>query len=239
MKKIKLLCIPYAGASSVIYHRWRTQFAAPIEMKALELRGRGYRMEESLLHSMDEAVHDLYEVVKEEAQSGEIALFGHSMGGYMSYLIALRMEQEKLPLRHLFLSGMRAPQVQRDQSTHTLEEEAFIARILDMGGTPKEVFADPELKAMFLPLLRADYHVVDSFDHHADHPQLQTPLTIFNGSDDEAKTLNTEIWQAVAEQYEMVTYEGDHFFLNEKKDDMIAYITRKLQTGAPQRMLFT
>ncbi|MDU6373717.1 MAG: thioesterase domain-containing protein, partial [Bradyrhizobium sp.] len=45
---MRLICLPYAGGSAMIYARWRRLLPSWIEVVPLELPGRGARMDEPL-----------------------------------------------------------------------------------------------------------------------------------------------------------------------------------------------
>jgi len=49
MNKINLFCFPYAGGSVSVFNRWRLYLPPSIELKPVELAGRGRRMREPLL----------------------------------------------------------------------------------------------------------------------------------------------------------------------------------------------
>ena len=46
MTTLNLLCLPYSGASAMVYSRWRRKLPAWLQVRPVELPGRGARMAE-------------------------------------------------------------------------------------------------------------------------------------------------------------------------------------------------
>ena len=91
MKKIKLFCFPYAGGSAAAYNKWRQYLDKHIELRPVELAGRGRRIYDPLYQSIEEAVDDVYQLISPELAKGPYAFFGHSMGGIIAYELAYKI----------------------------------------------------------------------------------------------------------------------------------------------------
>ena len=147
-RKIKLFCIPYAGGSAVLYSKWKNHLPESIELRPIELAGRGSRIQEPFYLNVREAVDDIYSMIYEEIQSSQYILFGHSMGAMLSYELAQKIKNEgaNQPL-HLFFSGKTVPHlpVSEEKKYHLLSEEDFKDKIINLGGTPPDFFDHPEL----------------------------------------------------------------------------------------------
>ena len=53
---LRLFCFPYAGGSAVIFRRWANYVPKQVEVRPIELPGRGRRLHESLVTRMHELV---------------------------------------------------------------------------------------------------------------------------------------------------------------------------------------
>ena len=75
VKRLRLLCLPCAGASATMYLRWKRHLPAWIEIYPVELPGRGERLGEPLIDDFETLVVRLCE---EQAtrMRGDFALFG-------------------------------------------------------------------------------------------------------------------------------------------------------------------
>src|SRR4051812_16907998 len=92
------------------------------------------------------------------------AIFGHSMGAVLGYEVARRLlaETGHEPYR-LFVSGHRAPHLPLLRPPlHRLPDNAFITGVKALNGTPPEVFEHEELLDLILPILRADFELVET-----------------------------------------------------------------------------
>ncbi len=80
MTKLTLLCLPYSGASAMVYSRWRRQLPPWLHLQPVELPGRGARYDEPLQTDMRALALQLAREHKPSLH-GPYALFGHSLGG--------------------------------------------------------------------------------------------------------------------------------------------------------------
>ncbi|HEV9035433.1 MAG TPA: alpha/beta fold hydrolase [Puia sp.] len=231
MKKIKLFCLPYAGGSAMVYNRWREYTDPAIEIVPVELAGRGARMNEPFYADIRHAAHDVKHFIKKEAAGGSYALFGHSMGGLIAYLVARELEdQEFPPAAHLFISGTGAPHIARnDKKYHVMEEGEFRKEVLSLGGTPTELFEYPELLELFLPLLRNDFRLVEQYVPAEVIRPLEKEITILFGKDDDLKPDECDGWKMHTTQVcRMYHFAGGHFFIQDEMEKITHLINTTL-----------
>jgi medium-chain acyl-[acyl-carrier-protein] hydrolase len=144
------------------------------------------------------------------------AFFGHSMGAHLAFEVARRLRErgEPMPTR-LFVSGARAPHLpRRERVWHNLSDDALIAELHTLGGTPQEVLRDRELLALILPIFRADLTALETHRHEVQAP-LDLPLSAFGGLDDHAVSrADLDAWSMHSTR-SMTTrmFPGAHFFI--------------------------
>ncbi|MED1267240.1 thioesterase domain-containing protein [Bacillus mycoides] len=233
MQKTKLFCFPHAGGSAFSYAKWKNYFNPYIEVVPIELAGRGYRIEESLYQSMEEAVNDVYTSIVKQIEHSPYILYGHSMGSLIAYEVARKIQDSKNALpEFLVLSGRNHPNSKMKNIRHNLSNEQFKREVIAMGGTPSGVLQSEELMGIFLPILRADFKIVEKYIHDNNMQACDIDFLIFNGENDEFTTYNQVIkW----EQYTSKTctfhsFKGNHFFLNENIEEIANRIIRKLDS---------
>jgi medium-chain acyl-[acyl-carrier-protein] hydrolase len=97
-----------------------------------------------------------------------------------------------------------------------LPEAELRSELLRLNGTPREVLEHPELMELMLPLLRADFSVVETYVYRPGVP-LECPLTAFGGlRDSEVSRAQLEAWrEQTASEFVLRMLPGDHFFLND------------------------
>ena len=93
---MKLICFPYAGGSAMVYSKWQKLIDSSIEIVPFELPGRGTRFCEDLCDDMDQLVEDIYYQLEDTFQSDDYMLYGHSMGSWIVYYLAIMISEKNI-----------------------------------------------------------------------------------------------------------------------------------------------
>jgi medium-chain acyl-[acyl-carrier-protein] hydrolase len=113
---------------------------------------------------------------------------------------------------------------------HTLPNQAFIAEVRRLNGTPTSVLDNNELMTLMLPTLKADFALFDSYVYADDLP-LTCPIIAFGGRDDE--TVDRESmsdWKnQTTGEFTLQLLSGDHFYINSSRPALLAYIGERLE----------
>ncbi len=229
MSKKKLFCFPYAGGSASVYLKWKRHLSPNIELHPVELPGRGRRLAEPLLTSMNDIIDDLYNNIKKDLDN-DYMFFGHSMGTAMIYELMVRIHKDNKnkPL-YIFLSGRNPPHFKSTHHICDLPDKDFIEEIKDVGGTPAGFFENKELLEVFLPILKADYKAIENYEISQHDCKWDVNLAVFNGILDEyTSDEDLRKWgDYTTAQCELFNYEGGHFFINDKYLEIIDIINKK------------
>lgn len=236
LKRIKLFCLPYAGGSSNIYSRWGKGLNNAIDIAPVEFAGRGRRYADCLYDSLEQAVDDVYKTVCAGMGdfSSDYAVFGHSLGGLIAYELLHKIKQEGKPRPvHAFFSGAKAPHFDKGiEKVYNLPEDKFKDRVSELGGTPKEVLENDELLELFLPILRADFKINETYEYTEKQDKLDCDITILSGKKDNLKLNEIVEWRKhTLGKCNIFMLEGDHFFINTNWEDVIKIINNTL-TGS-------
>jgi surfactin synthase thioesterase subunit len=225
MRKIKLFCFPYAGGSASVFSSWEDRLDSNIIVHPVELAGRGRRIVEKPYQSVPEAALDVIRRIKHQLFDSPFAFFGHSMGGAISYELTRQLRKKRYPMpSHIFLSGRSVPHILRNDvpAYHTLPEGEFREKVLDLGGTPRELFDHPELLEILIPLLRADFRIsrlfMEDFGPKENIEPLDCDITVLNGTEEDLLPEQINEWKLHTNQnctFHM--FEGDHFFINDEE----------------------
>lgn len=226
-----LFCIPYAGGSEAAYYQWKKYLNEEIELHSIKLKGRGRRIVEKFYKNMDEAVNDIFDNIKDLIMTEDYAIYGHSMGSMLAYELYYKIEKEKLNKpKHMFFSGQAAPGARsKGDNISDLPDDLFIDRIVKLGGTPQEVLECKELLNIITPILRSDFKMIEEFDYKKKDEKISCDITIFNGLQDNYSELQIEKWRETTNgNCEIYNFEGGHFFINEKTQDILRIINNTL-----------
>lgn len=228
MERIKLFCLPYAGGSALVYSSWKNLLNNRIELHPIELAGRGRRSKESFYESMEEAIDDLYSGIEKELDGTDFAFFGHSMGSVLVYELIYKIKQlKKQTPVHAFFSGRYPPHVKKKKEFfHKRTDAEFLKEIRRVGGTPDEFFENSKLLELFLPILKADYKIIENYNYSTKSEKFAFDITVFNGcKDDMVKLEDLEEWQEVTKMNcNVIEFDGGHFFIFEKKKNIVSII---------------
>ncbi len=211
----RLFCFPYAGGSALAYRSWGA-FAPPeLEICPVQLPGRDERRREPLIARMSDLVNGIADAM-EPLLDLPFAFFGHSMGSRVAFELARTLRDRGLPRPlHLFASGSRAPHVPSGApDLHQMSDAELIEELRRMGGTPDDFLDDPETMAALLPVLRADFEVLETYAFDGGD-RIACDITAFRGATDPcASREGTDAWADVTSaRFAHKTYPGNHFFV--------------------------
>lgn len=226
-----LFCLPYAGGSEAIYFKWKKYVDSSIELVPLALKGRGKRFNEIFYQNIQEAVDDLFENIKARIVEGDYAIYGHSMGSLLAYELYYRIS--KLNYRkptHIFFSGYIAPSILRKrENTYELPDNDFMQKIMELGGTPEELMNNQELFKIFLPIIRSDFKILESYDYEKRENKIECDVSILNGKQDLIKLEEILAWKNhVCRELNIYNFEGDHFYINSNVENIVNIINTTL-----------
>src|SRR5262245_57043720 len=107
--KVNLFCFPFAGGSRYSYNSYLRSAARNIKVIPMEYPGRGARFKEKLMTDIDQIVDDSFQHIK-NLTTERYAIYGHSMGSVVAYLLTKKIIEHDLPRPlHLFVSGRGGP----------------------------------------------------------------------------------------------------------------------------------
>jgi medium-chain acyl-[acyl-carrier-protein] hydrolase len=213
--RMRLFCFPSAGGGASMYRLWITEAPRGVEVCPVQLPGRENRLAEPRFSDVEPLLDPLAQAIRPYMDM-PFALFGHSMGGLISFELTRRLRDEYgLSPARLFVSAFRAAHLpDPDPPIHNLPDPQFLAEVGRLNGTPHEVLHHPELMAMLLPLLRADLTLCETYSYSPGKP-LTCPISVFGGLEDpEASCAEMDAWRhQTTAAFRMRMMAGDHFFL--------------------------
>lgn len=224
---LRLFCFSHAGGSATVYHQWHKQLPSNLELCAVQLPGRGHRMSEQPINDLPALVEAICDGIKDQLDI-PFAFFGHSMGGTVAYELSRCLRRRGLPQPcHLLVSGCRAPQfLLGREPIHDLPKAAFLDKLRELNGTPKEALANAELMDMMEPILRADFKIVETREYLEEAP-LTMPISAFGGKQDNRVSLeHLQSWQQhTSAAFWLQLFEGDHFYYAQQNKSLLRQIT--------------
>lgn len=227
--RLNLICLPFAGGSRYSYRKFERVTPAFLNLVTLEYPGRGMRMKEPLLTTTDLLVEDLFSQA-EHLFDRPYAIFGHSMGGLLSFLLSRKIVKlGRNPPAHLFITGTPGPSTFVDPKRHyLLEKSAFLKKIRELHSGLDEIMCNDEVLDYFEPVLRADFQAYETY-MHAGLPPLNIPFTLITGTEEGLQEEDILAWQRETRwKVDFNRMPGNHFFIFEHTGKIMEVIYRKL-----------
>jgi surfactin synthase thioesterase subunit len=230
MTKINLFCLPFAGGSKYSYRGYVTHAPENINVYPIELPGRGARIRESLLTDIHAIVDDVLAQIEPMLWQNAYAIYGHSMGTLVGYLLTKRiLEKDLPPPLHLFLTGRGGPSVMAERPLrHKLPKPEFLQQIRELGGSPDDTLNDDNLMEFFEPILRADFQAIETYEH-VPGPPLPVSITAIIGVEERTTYAEAMAWQKeTSEKLDVRQFPGKHFFIFNYEPELMKIIEKKL-----------
>lgn len=229
-RRLRLFCFSHAGGDASAFHAWQAGLAPGVQVCAVRLPGRGSRFCEAPYTSLSAAVPDIAEQLVAD-RSTPFWLLGHSMGALLAYEVARHLAACGMPQpQGLFVSGCDAPtRVRPRRHRSTMDDDALIEMLRTYNGVPAEVLQHRELMKLMLPTIRADFAMVETYTH-ADGPRLSMPIEVLAGTADPlVDSAGVAEWaDTTSDACHVHRFEGDHFFINSRREEVIGLVRRHL-----------
>jgi len=225
----RLFCFAHAGGGSSFFGKWKTEFGPEIEICPILIPGRESRITEEPYRRIDDIIDPLMCALSPEMNL-PFALFGHSMGSILAFEVARRATEKGLPLKTLMVSGRRAPHLRmRRRPLHLLQGEEFLKAIKTLNGTPDDVFNNDELMKFFLPSLRADIELNETYAPLTGKLLSCEVMAYMGEADSEVNPSELIAWRELTSgNFKHHILSGDHFYLQENPDKLLSLMKKSL-----------
>jgi len=229
----RILCVPYAGGSTQVFHALARSMPEQIEVGAVQLPGRWNRWREPRLTRVADASRSLAAEIARLPQM-PYALFGYSLGGLIAFETArlLARDAKQRQPRALILAAIGAPAERRHvPDLHALPDAEFIRRHAERypGGIPPAVLDEPDLLEMLLPVLKADMQMFETYKYLPGEGLACPIYTIAGEQDPRCPPSLMSGWKnETAGAFFTEAVAGNHFFINNAVDRVRATILRAL-----------
>lgn len=212
--RMHLYCFPHSGGLPSEYIRWGRELPG-VQVYGVCPPGRGPRLGQPPHTRMPDLVASLLD---ETQFAAPFVLLGHSLGALVAFEVAraLRARGRAMPQR-LIVSAHAAPHLPRKPTSWDALPDAELMSIINENydGIPGHVAADPELMALSLPAIRADFALLDNYHYRYEEP-LAVPIDAFLGDADIIPLHHIAQWRTqTIDQFHEHRFAGGHFYFRE------------------------
>ncbi|MEU9338002.1 alpha/beta fold hydrolase [Streptomyces sp. NPDC048290] len=226
--ELTLYCLAHAGGSAAPYRRWGSFVPPGCRVVPLELPGHGARLREPLADGLDELVAGLVPTVLSSAGS-RFAVFGHSFGSLVAFELSRELSRLGAPPAALIVAGRNCPTgTLSHHPMHQMPDERLLGELSRYGGIPTELRDVPELLRVYLPAIRHDLRLTETYTR-SPGPALRVPLSVYAGRRDRLIELPQVFGWAheTTAPFEMTVLSSGHFLLD--GEDFRASLTDRLR----------
>jgi medium-chain acyl-[acyl-carrier-protein] hydrolase len=203
---------------------------------AIQLPGRGGRIFEQPAISLAQTIEELLQAFRPYRET-PFALFGHSLGSLISFELVRRLRAMAIQPVHLFVAGRYAPHLSdpKPPIRHLTTPEFIDAVRQRYQGIPDEILHDAEMMNLWLPALRADITMNETYQF-TDETLLECPISSFGGLDDRSVTPEELVaWRnQTSGTFRFRMFPGDHFFIHSARKFLLRAVAEDLDDSLQQ-----
>jgi medium-chain acyl-[acyl-carrier-protein] hydrolase len=228
--RLRLFAVPFAGGNASVFQQWPPLLSDDVELCAVQFPGRQQRASEAPFKRMPLAVQAL-EGALAPLLDLPFVIFGNCTGSLAAFELARRLRSRSAvePLA-LIVSCCRAPQMpDRDTPIHPLSDDELLKELNRLGGTPPAIIDHPELRALMLPTLRADFELAETYAYREDEP-LRCPLFVYGGKQDSiVAPEELDGWrEQTTGRFSVEMLDGGHYLIETARAEMLTRIAAAL-----------
>ncbi|MFD5653376.1 thioesterase II family protein [Streptomyces sp. NPDC127039] len=229
----RLVCLPHAGGTAGPYAAWGTGLPDDVELNAVQYPGREDRLSEPPADDLSKLVTGVSAALL-PLTDRPLVLFGHSFGAVVAYETARRLTAWGAAPDHLVVSGRRAPSLPARGDMHTRSDDELVAELVRLGGTRGELLADPAVRDVYLPAVRADFKLAETHHRPAAAP-LGCPTTAVMGDKDtEVDEVQARPWaEHTTGPFALHAFPGGHFYFNPRREPVLRLLLDITRTATP------
>ncbi|MFE2971072.1 thioesterase II family protein [Streptomyces sp. NPDC059340] len=225
----RLVCLPHAGGTANTYNSWPGLLPPDTGVYAAQYPGRQDRFGEPPVGGIEDMAEEIASAV-EPFTDEPLVLFGHSMGAYVAYEVAVALERRLGPVvDHLVVSGVIAPHRKQPGELHTLPDAEFAAEVARDNESFAALLANPDLVEVLLPMIRDDYRLFEIYQPGAP-TAVRAPVLATGGvKDPDVDHAGLTSWGDLATgRFEVRSFPGGHFYLVQDTAALVAVVAERL-----------
>lgn len=225
--KMRMFCFPHAGGSAQDYKKWLAYLPMDIELLVAQMPGRAERMQEKLCTNFNELIDSFLTAIIPFLDKPYFFV-GHSLGGSIAFEVARAIRRiEHIMPTSMIIIGRGGPNIQESRPRYNAPDKEFIAYLKSQSGTDEKIFEDVEVLKFFLPIIRNDMMLADTYHNfYQKESPLSCPIHVFFGSKeaDITQEMVAEWKYETSSNFTVEQFDGNHFFLHEQPETVIKRI---------------
>ncbi|SDK23180.1 Surfactin synthase thioesterase subunit [Actinopolyspora mzabensis] len=229
--RLRLFCYPHAGGAASAFQAWQRAMPETVEVCPVQPPGRWTRHHEPPFRRVEPAAASFVEAI-ESFTDLPFVFFGHSLGALVMFEATRLVEARgKRTPKACVVAARGAPHIDvgRPAREVVADDERLVNWVSERYGKLSG-FDDPEIRELFMPVLRADLEAYAHYELSSASP-LATALYAFGGDTDRAvRAEELEGWREhTAGSFESAVLPGDHFFVHDQHSGFLPKLAALLE----------
>lgn len=223
-----LIALSFAGGGASAFRSWPKRLPIDTELLCVELPGRESRLREPPIGDLSRVIDALREALPSALAGRRFALFGHSLGALLAFELARALRDDGLGEPAFIIASGREAPTRREpgRQMHALVDDEFVDEMISRyDGIPKILLDEPELLELFLPAMKADMRLTETYVYRP-AARFTCPIHVLTGNQDTRLTRDLLLpWAEETTGDAPLTYfPGGHFFIRDSQADVLAYV---------------
>ena len=223
----RVICFHPAGGSASQFRTWTEYFSDEVSIVALQLPGREDRFNDKQIMKFSLLIPLLAKEVISYLNLPYV-IIGHSLGALIGFELIRYFQLNEYPLpKFLIVAAKEPPHFHCIPSKlEIINDEWLIERLKAYKAIPELLFQTEEFKEIFLPYIRSDFLLLNSYQYNKS-TKLKIPILVLHGSEDKTVSLNKlKNWAELTESnFQLRAFKGGHFFIKEAEKKVLGYLS--------------
>lgn len=226
-----VICIPPAGTGPAFFQSWVGAPGRTSDLLVVQLPGRGSGLFAEPVTSLPEAARLIALAILGNGRAVEhpVVLFGHSMGAWIAYEVALFL-RSRHEVAMLAVSACPPPgrRISAATGLSELDDEEFLRTVEKrFGEIPELAAASPKVRRLMLPAMRHDLAMCESYwPTTTEAMPLACPVTSFAGTqDDIVPVADALAWSSLTTgRHRGHCFPGGHMYLRDSGAEVLVTV---------------
>jgi len=208
----RIYFLPHAGAIGSNYFIYRNALVqAGFEVILHDYCGHGSRYADPFSPSLQDEARNFADLYRTSLMQDEYAIFGHSLGASIAYEIRLLIQNDGLPPpRIMYLSSGVPPYCYAgEKKLSGIDKKSFDDYLIKSGITPKSVLENKDLYDFFIPILRKDFALLETYT--GSRYSVNQKARILQGTEENIAEIKE--WSSIFDITGNSTYPGGHYYI--------------------------
>lgn len=231
---IKLFCFHPAGGTSSMYHEWVDKINPEAELIAIELPGRGERINEDAYEDKAKLVEDLTPVIAKYADR-PFMFFGHCMGALILFEVTRKLRKD-FNIQPNLITISASPHPTDFEVTHKFHLMSDLELAELFPELDRSNFDDDEYYNLVLRIMRSDIQLGKLYQFlEKDIPPLDIPIVSLGPVDDELSDQEYfKIWdKETTGSFELISCSGGHNYIYKQSDMLTELVNNQINKLLP------